>query len=328
MGDEILLSSHVWCSGGRNEADVSRVAPRVITPHPLAGAEELDPDVLELMHSLGCFQDRPLLHHQLLCDRDTQEKTIYFLLLDRKERHPSYEDEIPTPRHDADPPRKRVDSPLLGRHGKQRPERKSLEALTVTEGGSPGSTRRAPDNPPHGRSRSVSGASSCLSSSPGESPRTTPHSSPKGPPSPNPWDSPGSPSTPPPGVAGGASPWRSRLSSFKNLMGSPRFHRRKMHVPSPEEVAGLHPDTSPELAKRSWFGGLVGGGAEREDPVVVHVHGRPIGSIKADIVHAFLSVPSLSHSVISATSFRAEYRVPGSGPAVFQRPLRFQVCPN
>uniref|UniRef100_UPI00358F1C21 serine/threonine-protein kinase BRSK2-like n=1 Tax=Myxine glutinosa TaxID=7769 RepID=UPI00358F1C21 len=36
-------------------------------------------------------------------------------------------------------------------------------------------------------------------------------------------------------------------------------------------------------------------------------------------------VPSLSHSVISATSFRAEYRVPGSGPAVFQRPLRFQV---
>lgn len=35
-------------------------------------------------------------------------------------------------------------------------------------------------------------------------------------------------------------------------------------------------------------------------------------------------IPSLGHSVISQTSFRAEYKASG-GPAVFQKPVRFQV---
>lgn len=35
-------------------------------------------------------------------------------------------------------------------------------------------------------------------------------------------------------------------------------------------------------------------------------------------------IPSLSHSVISQTSFRAEYKSTG-GPAVFQKPVKFQV---
>lgn len=51
---------------------------------------------------------------------------------------------------------------------------------------------------------------------------------------------------------------------------------------------------------------------------------KPLSSIKADIVHAFLSIPSLSHSVLSQTSFRAEYKASG-GPSVFQKPVRFQV---
>lgn len=100
----------------------------------------------------------------------------------------------------ADPPRKRVDSPMLTRHGRCRPERKSLEVLSVTEQGSPTPPRRALDtaahsqryipftnNPPpsfsynillnlllcglFARSRSVSGASTGLSSSPLSSPR-------------------------------------------------------------------------------------------------------------------------------------------------------------
>ena len=45
----------------------------------------------------------------------------------------------------ADPPRKRVDSPMLTRHGRCRPERKSLEVLSVTEQGSPTPPRRALD---------------------------------------------------------------------------------------------------------------------------------------------------------------------------------------
>lgn len=46
----------------------------------------------------------------------------------------------------SDPPRKRVDSPMLSRHGKRRPERKSMEVLSITDaggGGSPVPTRRA-----------------------------------------------------------------------------------------------------------------------------------------------------------------------------------------
>lgn len=45
----------------------------------------------------------------------------------------------------ADPPRKRVDSPMLTRHGRCRPERQSLEVLSVTDQGSPTSPRRAVD---------------------------------------------------------------------------------------------------------------------------------------------------------------------------------------
>ncbi|CDQ71968.1 unnamed protein product [Oncorhynchus mykiss] len=102
---------------------------------------------------------------------------IYYLLLDRKERYPSCEDEDLPPRNDiglpADPPRKRVDSPMLTRHGRCRPERKSLEVLSVTEQGSPTPTRRALDTSAHSqRSRSVSGASTGLSSSPLSSPRS------------------------------------------------------------------------------------------------------------------------------------------------------------
>lgn len=50
-----------------------------------------------------------------------------------------------------DPPKKRVDSPMLNRHGKRRPERKSMEVLSVTDGGSPVPARRAIDMTQHGQ---------------------------------------------------------------------------------------------------------------------------------------------------------------------------------
>ncbi|KTG31781.1 hypothetical protein cypCar_00017366 [Cyprinus carpio] len=364
------------------------------------------------------------------------------------------------------PPRKRVDSPMLTRHGRCRPERKSLEVLSVTEQGSPTPPRRALDTSAHSqRSRSVSGASTGLSSSPLNSPRspvftfsqtevtsasTTQSKDPKAgssttarasqrvpdqktqtlpskaasdrphlqsmkslplqtPPSPSPSPSPlpspiprfffpapsvlksvtktiypntshvsqvtpqGSPlptplgtpvhhpQHPPPtppsssssssssraegggGVGGGSmsltppsSPggsggmaasssahWRTRLNSFKNnLLGSPRFHRRRLQVPTSEDMSSLTPESSPELAKKSWFGNFIS--LEREEQIFVVIRDKPLSSIKADIVHAFLSIPSLSHSVISQTSFRAEYKSSG-GPSVFQKPVKFQV---
>ncbi|XP_029622754.1 serine/threonine-protein kinase BRSK2 isoform X7 [Salmo trutta] len=328
------IQKHNWYIAGKNEPEPEQPVPRKVAIRTLS-TEEIDPDVLESMHSLGCFRDKGKLTKDLLSDDDNQEKMIYFLLLDRKERYPSQEDQNLPPRSEiADPPRKRVDSPMLNRHGKRRPERKSMEVLSVTEGGSPVPVRRAIDMATHGqRSRSISGASSGLSTSPLSSPRVTPHPSPLGSPLPTPKGTPvhtpkdspaGTPSpTPPPSPSIGGLPWRTRLNSIKNsFLGSPRFHRRKMQVPTQEDMSSLTPDSSPELAKKSWFGNFIN--LEKEEQIFVVIRDKPLSSIKADIVHAFLAIPSLSHSVISQTSFRAEYKST-AGPTVFQKPVKFQV---
>ncbi|KAK9397472.1 serine/threonine-protein kinase BRSK1 [Crotalus adamanteus] len=328
------IQKHPWFLGGKNEPEPEQPIPRKVAIQRIQSVSELDPDVLDSMHSLGCFRDKNKLKQELQNEGENQEKMIYYLLLDRKERYPSCEDEDLPPRNDVDPPRKRVDSPMLNRHGKRRPERKSMEVLSVTDGGSPVPARRAIEMAQHSqRSRSVSGASTGLSSSPLSSPRVTPHPSPRGSPLPTPLGTPvhtpkespsGTPcGTPPssPGVAGVA--WKTRLNSIKNsFLGSPRFHRRKLQVPTPEEMSSLTPESSPELAKKSWFGNFIN--LDKEEQIFVVIKDKPLSSIKADIVHAFLSIPSLSHSVISQTSFRAEYKSSG-GPSVFQKPVKFQV---
>ncbi|XP_029540263.2 serine/threonine-protein kinase BRSK2-like [Oncorhynchus nerka] len=350
------VQKNSWYQSGRNEPCPEQPPPRHVYMGHILCLTELDPDVLDSMHSLGCFRDSGKLTCNLQCEEDNQEKMIYYLLLDRKERYPSYEDEDLPPRNDvADPPRKRVDSPMLTRHTRCRPERKSLEVLSVTEQGSPTPPRRALDTAANGhRSRSVSGASTGLSSSPLSSPRVTPQGSPL----PTPMGTPvhhhpssnppsnssssssslrveggggvGSLSLTPPSSPGGggmaassSAHWRTRLNSFKNnLLGSPRFHRRKMQVPTSEDMSRLTPESSPELAKKSWFGNFVS--LEKEEQIFVVIRDKPLSSVKADIVHAFLSIPSLSHSVICQTSFRAEYKTSG-GPSVFQKPVKFQV---
>ncbi|XP_073458909.1 serine/threonine-protein kinase BRSK2-like isoform X5 [Lithobates pipiens] len=334
------IQKHSWyfipgeSQGGKNEPEPEQPTPRKVSIRRIHSVSEFDPDVLDSMHSLGCFRDKTKLKQELQNEEENQEKMIYYLLLDRKERYPSCEDEDLPPRNDIDPPRKRVDSPMLNRHGKRRPERKSMEVLSVTDGGSPVPARRAIEMAQHSqRSRSVSGASTGLSSSPLSSPRVTPHPSPRGSPLPTPLGTPvhtpkdsptGTPSgTPPssPGVGGVA--WKTRLNSIKNsFLGSPRFHRRKLQVPTPEEMSSLTPESSPELAKKSWFGNFIN--LDKEEQIFVVIKDKPLSSIKADIVHAFLSIPSLSHSVISQTSFRAEYKSSG-GPSVFQKPVKFQV---
>ncbi|XP_062859434.1 serine/threonine-protein kinase BRSK2 [Trichomycterus rosablanca] len=345
------IQKHAWYQSGRNEPHPEQPPPRRVCVRRILSLTELDPDVLESMYSLGCFRDRVKLNRDLQCEEENQEKMIYYLLLDRKERYPSYEDEDLPPRNDVDPPRKRVDSPMLTRHGRLRPERKSLEVLSVTEQGSPTPPRRALDTSAHSqRSRSVSGASTGLSSSPLSSPRVTPQGSPLPTPLGTPVHHPHPPPTsscsssraegggvgslsltPPTSPGGGGASmaasssahWRTRLNSFKNnLLGSPRFHRRKLQVPTSEDMSSLTPESSPELAKRSWFGNFIS--LEKEEQIFVVIRDKPLSSIKADIVHAFLSIPSLSHSVVSQTSFRAEYKASG-GPSVFQKPVKFQV---
>nr|KAF7423201.1 hypothetical protein H0235_008484 [Vespula pensylvanica] len=130
---------------------------------------------------------------------------------------------------------------------------------------------------------------------------------------------PGSPHT---GAGSGAYHWRSRLTTLKNsFLGSPRFHRRKL-LTSTEEVH-LTPESSPELTKRSWFGSLMT--TEKDETFTVLVKGKPLASVKADLIHAFLSIAELSHSVISPMSFRVEYKKGSTAPAMFQRQVRFQV---
>ncbi|XP_061829707.1 serine/threonine-protein kinase BRSK1 isoform X2 [Nerophis lumbriciformis] len=351
------IQTHAWYQSGRNEPCPEQPPPRRVCVTRVLSLTDLDPDVLESMYSLGCFRDRVKLTRDLTSEEENQEKMIYYLLLDRKERYPTYEDEDLPPRNDADPPRKRVDSPMLSRHGRCRPERKSLEVLSVTDQGSPTPPRRNLDTNAHSqRSRSVSGASTGLSSSPLSSPRVTPQGSPlptplgtpvhqmQHPSSTTPPSSSSSSSspradgsggaslslTPPssPGSSGGlasssSAHWRTRLNSFKNnLLGSPRFHRRKLQVPTSEDMSSLTPESSPELAKKSWFGNFIS--LEKEEQIFVLIRDKPLSSIKADIVHAFLSIPSLGHSVVSQNSFRAEYKSSG-GPSVFQKPVKFQV---
>uniref|UniRef100_A0A3Q1ANG1 Protein kinase domain-containing protein n=1 Tax=Amphiprion ocellaris TaxID=80972 RepID=A0A3Q1ANG1_AMPOC len=350
------IQKHAWYQSGRNEPCPEQPPPRRVCVKRILSLTDLDPDVLESMYSLGCFRDRVKLTQDLTSEEENQEKMIYYLLLDRKERYPSCEDEDLPPRNDVDPPRKRVDSPMLTRHGRCRPERKSLEVISVTEQGSPTPPRRALDTNAHSqryepvktvgnrqaeititswnkKSRSVSGASTGLSSSPLSSPRVTPQGSPLPTPLGTPVaDGAGGASlslTPPssPGGSGGmaassSAHWRTRLNSFKNnLLGSPRFHRRKLQVPTSEDMSSLTPESSPELAKRSWFGNFIS--LEKEEQIFVLIRDKPLSSIKADIVHAFLSIPSLSHSVVSQNSFRAEYKSSG-GPSVFQKPVKFQ----
>ncbi|XP_059180684.1 serine/threonine-protein kinase BRSK2 isoform X3 [Centropristis striata] len=327
------IQKHAWYQGGRNEPCPEQPPPRRVCVRRILSLTELDPDVLDSMHSLGCFRDRGKLTRDLQCEEENQEKMIYYLLLDRKERYPSYEDEDLPPRNDvADPPRKRVDSPMLTRHGRCRPERKSLEVLSVTEQGSPTPPRRALDTAAHSqRSRSVSGASTGLSSSPLSSPRVTPQGSPLPTPLGTPVHHPHHPSSTPPsssssssssraeggggvgslsltppsspgggsGMAASSSAhWRTRLNSFKNnLLGSPRFHRRKLQVPTSEDMSSLTPESSPELAKKSWFGNFIG--LEKEEQIFVVIRDKPLSSVKADIVHAFLSSVGLSASSLS-----------------------------
>lgn len=59
-------------------------------------------------------------------------------------------------------------------------------------------------------------------------------------------------------------------------------------VPSPFDEAGFTPESSPELTKRSWFGSLMG--TERDETHVLLVRDKPLSAVKADLIHAFLSV--------------------------------------
>ena len=257
------MVQHSWVSGGcRNELELELPIRQVVQTHVIPSVDHMDPDVLASMTSLGCFKDRERLNRELLNSTHNMEKVIYFLLLDRKRRRPACEDEdesVGRIRAEADPPRKRIDQ----RNGKTSA---SCENLVLAQG-SPFVPRRFPNGispasklyvhctPNHLRRsmrqtksgsdgvggigsvkpgivsmiKSISPASVLGSGSPLPSPRsyrqrTSSISLPGN-------ESPAAPVDTPPGSPGLGSGvyWRSRLNIFKNsIIGTPRFHRRKM----------------------------------------------------------------------------------------------------
>jgi len=73
--------------------------------------EDADPDVIASMVSLGCFRDKNKLLNNLLSKEQNTEKVVYYMLLKRKKRCPSFDDDADSlPCKHPDAPRKRVDS--------------------------------------------------------------------------------------------------------------------------------------------------------------------------------------------------------------------------
>lgn len=58
----------ISCRGGKNEPEPEQPVPRKVTIRSLPSADDIDPDVLDSMHSLGCFRDKNKLLKDLLSD--------------------------------------------------------------------------------------------------------------------------------------------------------------------------------------------------------------------------------------------------------------------
>lgn len=309
------VKKHSFLNSFKDELPCEPHVVDIVKTEIIPGKEEIDPDVLHSMSSLGCFKNREKLLRNLLKQEKTIEKVIYFMLLERKERSPTHEDAaVPTIKNLKeileDAPRKRVDS--CGSPRLQRPRKSSLSA--------------SPPVSPRTRAETYTGGVSPLVHvSPKHQPcnhlqQDSPLSSPP--------ESPTHHATTPPG-----SPWRTRLATFKHaIVGSPRFHRKKLSQNCAESSpASASPDSSPDIVKRSWFGHLMLGHNThpRHEPFFIITREKPFSTVKADVVHAFLSVSHLTHSVLSQNGFKAEYKKPG-GKTMFRKTVRISVniCPT
>jgi len=63
------------------------------------------------------------------------------------------------------------------------------------------------------------------------------------------------------------------------------------------------PESSPELTKKSWFGSLMA--SEKDETFTILITGKPLSTVKADLIHALLSVSSMKKKFfLSPTSPR------------------------
>ncbi|KAH7718463.1 Protein kinase [Aphelenchoides avenae] len=143
---------HPWVSGSSNGKDVELELPmaQVVQTH-VVPEENIDPDVLRHMTNLGCFKDREKLIRELTSAKHNTEKMAC-----TKRRRPAQEDETEVVlrgcHHNADPPRKRIDT-----------SRPRLPGGSIADG--------SPMNPRKTRSRN---RHSSLGGSPNGSPKSSP----------------------------------------------------------------------------------------------------------------------------------------------------------
>lgn len=62
------LVAPVFHRGGKNEPEPEQPVPRKVQIRSLPSLDDIDPDVLDSMHSLGCFRDRNKLLQDLLSE--------------------------------------------------------------------------------------------------------------------------------------------------------------------------------------------------------------------------------------------------------------------
>jgi len=307
--------------------------------------EDTDPDVLASMVSLGCFRDKVKLLRNLTSKEQNTEKVIYYMLLKRKKRCPSFDDDADSlPCKHPDAPRKRVDSTSsrsslssssgeLGvsevmrgaggtstsktsstgsltsiSSGNARLHQRKLSVETLTDRSNPNRTRSLSSEPSENRGLPSSGQNNRVHHHGAVS--TTPIKQQQ-----QDQDTQQGSKQLQASSSSSTSPWRSRLNNIKNsFFGSPRFHRRKIQV-SDDVSSGSGAQSVIEPPDHSWFGRFTGSGSSsssssssssffsraRDDPVplTLVMNKRTLHSIKADLIHAFLTVSRYIHPIRS-----------------------------
>lgn len=69
----LCFNFFAFSRGGKNEPEPEQPVPRKVTIRSLPSADDIDPDVLDSMHSLGCFRDKNKLLKDLLSDEWVNE---------------------------------------------------------------------------------------------------------------------------------------------------------------------------------------------------------------------------------------------------------------
>lgn len=322
---------HPWFKGTDEYTELEPVAPmsEAVQTVPLDSRTDIDPDVFKSMASLGCFKDRTALQRALLSPEHNEEKVVYFLLLGRKERQPSMEDETRAigSRHERDPPRKRVDSTSSNLRVRSHsigsavgldsfPSRQTRHNSLATPTYSPSmsgyctyTTFTPPASRGHRKTSYATGDTGPNVSATLHLPIT------------------GSPQQP-------GSPWKRKLSqTVKTFMGSPRFHRRRLdgrpESPTATALSGnastpTSDSPSPVMAKRSWFANLKSD-KDKEEVVVVY-RDKSFTELRSSLLQSF-TVVNCEHEQVGENVFKLKYAKSRrqKGKRVFKKPVKFLI---